>query len=41
MRGERTFLFANTRANIGVAEIAEFIEVNGGLATEWASANGA
>jgi urease accessory protein len=32
MRGERPFLFTNLKANEGVAEIARFIEVKGGLA---------
>ncbi len=31
MRGERPFVFANIRAGTGVAEIAEFIERQGGL----------
>lgn len=31
MRGERPFLFANIRAGVAVAEIARFIEVQGGL----------
>jgi urease accessory protein len=31
MRGERPFLFANIRAGKGVAEIAAFIERQGGL----------
>ena len=32
MRGERPFVFANVRAGIGVAEVAEFIVRTGGLA---------
>ena len=32
MRGERPFVFANIRAGTGVAEIASFIERQGGLA---------
>jgi urease accessory protein len=32
MRGERPFLFANTRAGEGVAQVAAFIEARGGLA---------
>jgi urease accessory protein len=32
MRGTRPFVFANIRNGIGVAEIARFIEVTGGLA---------
>ena len=32
MRGERPFVFANVRAGKGVAEIAAFIEKQGGLA---------
>ena len=32
MRGERPFVFANIRAGKGVAEIAAFIETQGGLA---------
>jgi urease accessory protein len=31
MRGERPFVFANIRAGTGVAEVAAFIERNGGL----------
>src|SRR5206468_10553085 len=31
MRGERPFVFANIRAGTGVAEIASFIETEGGL----------
>ena len=31
MRGERPFVFANIRAGTGVAEIAAFIETEGGL----------
>ena len=31
MRGERPFVFANIRAGIGVAEIADFVESKGGL----------
>jgi urease accessory protein len=31
MRGERPFVFANTRAGTGVADIAQFIESAGGL----------
>ena len=31
MRGERPFVFANTRAGTGVADIAQFIESTGGL----------
>jgi urease accessory protein len=31
MRGARPFIFANVRAGVGVAEIAEFIETVGGL----------
>ena len=31
MRGERPFVFANIRAGTGVAEIAAFIETDGGL----------
>jgi urease accessory protein len=31
MRGERKFVFANIRAGTGVAEIADFIETEGGL----------
>jgi urease accessory protein len=31
MRGERPFVFANIRAGIGVAEIAAFVERQGGL----------
>ncbi len=34
MRGERPFLFTNLKVNEGVAEIARFIEVKGGLAEE-------
>jgi urease accessory protein len=33
MRGERPFVFANLRAGKGVAEIAQFIEQTGGLAS--------
>jgi urease accessory protein len=33
MRGERPFVFANLRAGTGVAEIAAFLESNGGLAS--------
>ncbi len=32
MRGERPFIFANTRAGEGVAQVAAFIEARGGLA---------
>jgi urease accessory protein len=32
MRGERPFLFTNLKENLGVAEIAEFISGQGGLA---------
>ena len=32
MRGERPFVFANVRAGVGVAEVAEFIVRTGGLA---------
>jgi urease accessory protein len=32
MRGEKPFVFANIRAGQGVAEVARFIEVSGGLA---------
>jgi urease accessory protein len=32
MRGERPFVFTNIRAGQGVAEIAAFIERQGGLA---------
>ena len=31
MRGERPFVFANIRAGVGVAEIATFVERQGGL----------
>jgi urease accessory protein len=31
MRGDRPFVFANIRAGVGVAEIAEFVERQGGL----------
>jgi len=31
MRGERPFVFSNIRAGTGVAEIAAFIERQGGL----------
>jgi urease accessory protein len=31
MRGERPFVFANLRAGVGVAEIAAFVETEGGL----------
>ena len=31
MRGERPFVFANIRAGKGVAEIAAFVETEGGL----------
>jgi urease accessory protein len=31
MRGERPFVFANIRAGTGVAEIAAFVERQGGL----------
>jgi urease accessory protein len=31
MRGERPFVFANIRAGTGVAEIADFVEIEGGL----------
>jgi len=37
MRGERPFLFTNLKANEGVAEIAAFIERQGGLAEGAAS----
>jgi urease accessory protein len=32
MRGERPFVFTNIRGGVGVEAIAQFIEVNGGLA---------
>ena len=31
MRGERPFVFANIRAGQGVDEVAQFIEMRGGL----------
>jgi urease accessory protein len=31
MRGERPFLFANIRAGVGVAEIADYVQKAGGL----------
>ena len=31
MRGERPFVFANLRTGVGVAEIAAFVETEGGL----------
>jgi urease accessory protein len=34
MRGERPFVFANIRAGTGVAEIAAFVEAEGGLRSE-------
>src|SRR5271166_3549539 len=34
MRGERPFVFANVRAGAGVAEIASFVETEGGLRSE-------
>ena len=33
MRGERPFVFANIRAGVGVAEIAAFVERQGGLSS--------
>ena len=38
MRGERPFVFANVRAGKGVADIAAFIEKQGGLSQEHACA---
>ncbi|MEM7271386.1 MAG: urease accessory protein UreG, partial [Pseudomonadota bacterium] len=32
MRGDRPFLFANLRNNVGVSEVAAFLETSGGLA---------
>ena len=37
MRGERPFVFANVRAGIGVAEVADFIINKGGLKKEMAA----
>ena len=34
MRGERPFVFANVRAGKGVADIAAFIEKQGGLSQD-------
>src|ERR1700691_3410078 len=31
MRGERPFIFTNIRAGVGVAEVAKFVETQGGL----------
>jgi urease accessory protein len=35
MRGERPFVFSNIRAGVGVAEVAEFVQRNGGLSERW------
>jgi urease accessory protein len=34
MRGDRPFVFANIRAGIGVPQIADFVEVSGGLRSD-------